>query len=486
LESTSSSEYEVRKNKIKELNDLGKIVYVDKFDKTHNTSEISKLELGTDVSIAGRIISKREFGKLVFFHVLDKAGKIQASVSINEFSKEELSFFKTLIDTADFIGIDGETYKTKRGELTIRVKSFKLLSKALRPLPEKWHGLSDVDSRFRQRYLDLISNEEVKDVFVKRAKIISFIRKFLEENNFVEVETPILQSVATGAAAKPFVTKHNTLDKDFFLRIAPEIYLKKVIAGGFEKVFEIGKNFRNEGMDASHLQEFTMLEWYAAYWNFEDNIEFVTKLIKELVYSINKDYKVKYQDYEFDFASEMKRVDYTKEINDLIDDSILDYDDLDKLKNKIKENDLLEDSDINKCFSIPALIDQLYKRKIRPFIIQPTILYNYPACLVPLARRNDKDNKIIDMFQLVIAGWEIVKAYSELIDPVIQRETFMEQAENKSKGDEEVMELDEDFLLAMEHGMPPMSGLGLGIDRLVAMLTNQETLRETVLFPQMK
>lgn len=486
MESTSSSEYSVRKNKIKELNDLGEIVYIDKFNKTHNASDIAGLELGTNVSMAGRIISKREFGKLVFFHILDKSGKIQASVSINEFSIEKLGFFKTLIDTADFIGIDGEIYKTKRGELTIRVKSFKLLSKALRPLPEKWHGLSDVDSRFRQRYLDLISNMEVKDVFIKRAKIISFIRKYLEDNNFIEVETPVLQSVATGAAAKPFVTKHNTLDKDFYLRIAPEIYLKKVIAGGLERVFEIGKNFRNEGMDASHLQEFTMLEWYAAYWNFEDNINFVTKLIKELVYSVNKDYKVEYQEHVFDFEKEIDRVDYTNELNKLIGDNILNYDELNILKNKIKEKDLLEESDINKCFSIPALIDLLYKRKIRPLIIKPTILYNYPACLIPLARRNDANKKIIDMFQLVIGGWEIVKAYSELVDPVTQREAFMEQADNKSKGDEEVMELDEDFLLAMEHGMPPMSGLGLGIDRLVAMLTNQETLRETVLFPQMK
>lgn len=270
------------------------------------------------------------------------------------------------------------------------------------------------------------------------------------------------------------------------MRIAPELYLKQAISGGFDRVFEIGKNFRNEGMDASHLQEFTMLEWYAAYWDYNDNISFTRKLLIGLLDEVYGSRTIEFEGHTIDFDSEWERMDYCQEINNLIQCNILDFTELDALKRIIQKYDLLNQNDLDKASSIPVLIDLLYKKKIRPYIIQPTIIFNYPACLIPLARRSDKDSRIIDMFQLVVCGWELVKAYSELVDPERQRDNFIEQAKNKSNGDEEAFEVDNNFLLAMEHGMPPMSGLGIGIDRLVALLCNQPTLRDVVLFPIMR
>ena len=286
--------------------------------------------------------------------------------------------------------------------------------------------------------------------------------------------------------ARPFITKHNTLDKDFYLRIAPELYLKQVVAGGFDRVFEIGKNFRNEGMDASHLQEFTMLEWYAAYWDFEDNIKFSEGLIKGLVQSVTGGTKIKFGDDEIEFGGDWMRIDYTKAMSDLLGEDVLSFTETAELKRAIESKNLLEKADLDKCKSVPSLIDMLFKRRLRPSIIQPTVLYNYPACLIPLARRNDENSNIIDMFQVVVSGWELMKAYSELVDPIIQREAFYEQLRNRNAGDDEAMDIDEAFVTAMEHGMPPMSGLGMGIDRLVAIICNQPTLRDVILFPLVK
>lgn len=477
--------FEIRKGKLADLRKCC-IPYADKFERSCTLADAINLTEDRHVSLCGRIVSKRIFGKFMFMKLWDISGIFQVSFSFNDFGEEAYKLLKTHVEVGDFIGAEGVVYRTKTGELTLKVKSYKFLSKALRPLPEKFHGLNNIDTRYRQRYLDLISNEETRDVFVKRSKTIQFIRRFLTDNDFLEVETPILQSVASGAAARPFITRHNVLDIELYMRIAPELYLKQAVAGGFDRVFEIGKNFRNEGMDASHLQEFTMLEWYAAYWDYNDNIDFIKKLFHSLLDDVYGSRVVEFDGHSLDFGTEWEKINYCEAVSYLIKSNILDYTDLNKLKEVIKKYDLLSQSDLDKSASIPALIDLLYKQRIRPHIIQPTILYNYPACLIPLARRNDEDNRIIDMFQLVVCGWEVVKAYSELVDPETQRTNFIEQAKNKSDGDDEAFEVDNDFLLAMEHGMPPMSGLGIGIDRLVAILCNQPTLRDVVLFPMMR
>ncbi len=478
-------EADIRKAKIKILKEKGINPYANKYKVSHGLLEASRLEEGETVAVAGRMIFRRDFGKFMFVKISDIYAKLQISLGVNEFEKEQYDFFNNFVDLGDYVGFEGVLYKTKTGELTVKAHSYKLLSKAVLPLPDKYHGLQDVDLRYRQRYLDLIANDESKQVFLTRNKIITYLRTFLNNNNFLEVETPVLQTVASGAAARPFVTKHNTLDKTMFLRIAPELFLKQVVAGGVPRVYEIGKNYRNEGMDAQHLQEFTMLEWYASYWNFEDNIEFLTKLIKGIVKEIKGSEKFEYLGTELDFSGVWPRVDYTKSLNDLLGVDILSYDDVEQLKKHVNSLNMFDKDDINEIVSLGGLFDYVYKRKIRPFIIQPTILYNYPN-LVPLARPSDENHKITEMFQLLMVGSEISKAYSELVDPELQRIGFEDQMKNKEKGDEEAFTIDEDFMLAMEHGMPPMSGLGLGIDRFVAILTNQETLRDVVLFPMMK
>ncbi len=480
-----SKESDIRLNKINTLKSMGINPYAPKFDATHSISQARELEEGAAVSVGGRMIFRRIFGKLSFLQIADINAKIQVSVQINFVGEEQYKFFKDFIDIGDYVGFTGELYHTQTGELTVRATEIKLLSKAMYPLPEKFHGLTDIEARYRQRYLDLISNDETKRVFKTRSKVINYIRNFLYDNDFMEVETPILQSVACGAAAKPFVTKHNALNKTYNLRISPETFLKQVVAGGIPRAFEIGKNFRNEGMDANHLQEFTMLEWYASFWDYNDNIEFITKLLRELVKLVNESGVITYQGTELDFNKEFERVDYIKSLNDLLGVDILAYDDVEVLKQDVLKLDIFDRKEIEETVSLGGLFDLMYKRKIRPNIVQPTILYNFPN-LVPLARPSDANPKTIEMFQVLVCGSELVKAYSELVDPIIQRKGFEEQMKNKMKGDEEAFELDEDFLLAMEHGMPCMSGLGMGIDRLMCVLMDQPNLRDVILFPNMK
>lgn len=483
---SSSNEIEIRREKIAYLKQKGITVYKQKFDRTHTIEQARELSLGTNVKIAGRIVLKRVMGKFSFMQIRDVFSIIQVSVSLNELGEEKYEFFKKMIELADFVGVSGSLYQTQTGKLTVRAESVELLSKALRPLPEKWHGLTDQELKYRQRYLDLISNEEARKVFVGRSKLLAYLRSFLHEHGFLEVETPILQSAVIGASAKPFFTKHNALNKMFNLRIAPETYLKQVIAGGFDRVFELGRCFRNEGMDTQHLQEFTMCEWYASYWNFEDNIAFFQKFLRGALDHLLGTQIITFQGHTLDFSKEWKRVNYTETLQQLLGFDFLEYTNRNDLVDKIVSTGLFEREEFNQIKTVGGVIDLCYKRKIRENIIEPTILYNYPACLVPLARRNDNNSKIIDMFQVLVCGIEICKAYSELVDPIIQRETLEEQARAKLDGDDEAMELDEDFVLAMEHGMPPISGLGCGMDRLLTIIYDQPSIRDVVLFPIMK
>ncbi len=480
-----ANEVKARREKIMAMKENGLIAYKDKFDRTHTIAEARQLNDGDKCRVCGRVTGRRGFGKLMFLDLYDVYGKIQLELTLNNLGEEKFAEIKKYLDQGDFVGVDGEICHTKVGELTVRAFDFVILTKALRPLPEKFHGVKDDDIRYRQRYLDCISNESTRETLKTRLKAIKYIRDFMDSHGFVEVETPILQGVASGAAAKPFITKHNALNKDFYLRIAPELALKEIIACGFDRVYEIGKNFRNEGMDPSHLQEFTVIEWYAAYWNFEDNIKFSTELFQGLVQHIKGSLKFEYQGVELDFEN-IRHINYCDELSKLIGSNILDFTDMESLKSVIKSKHLVDEGELESAKSLPATIDLLFKKALRNSLIQPCIVYNYPACLVPLARRNDNDPRVIDMFQFVVNGWEMDKAYSELVDPLTQREAFEEQARNRANGDEESFGVDEDFLLAMEHGMPPISGLGIGIDRLIALLTNQETLRDVIFFPMVK
>lgn len=477
-------EHEVRLEKFQTMQARG-VVYKDKFARTHTIAQARELNDEDTASLCGRVTALRWFGKLVFGRIYDIDGEIQFSLSKNDLPEEEFAFFKESVDVGDFIGVSGAMYHTQKGELTIRASSVIILSKSLRPLPEKFHGITDVDKKFRQRYLDCITGEETRNTLKLRIAMLRFIREYLQAAGFHEVETPILQNVASGAAARPFATHHNTLDIPLHLRIAPELFLKQVIACGFDRVFELGKNFRNEGMDAMHLQEFTMLEWYASYWDFNDNIDFVCKMMQELLLALRGTLQIEYQGQALDFSS-FAKMDYLAAINEILGANVFDFANTDSLKQHMLAQNILPAEEIKAAKSIPALVDLMFKRRLRNEIIQPTVVHNYPAFMVPLARRNDADPRTIDMFQVIFVGAEIVKAYSELVDPFMQRAAFEEQAANKAAGDDESFEMDEAFLLAMEHGMPPMSGLGFGIDRFMSILADQPTLRDVIFFPMMK
>ena len=485
MEENLSNEVDIRRQKIEELKKMGEIPYKEKYERTHTITE-AREALGKKVKIAGRIVARRIMGKFGFCQIRDIYDKIQVSVGRNEFSEEDYNFYKKMIDIGDFIGVEGEVYQTQTGEVTVKAEKIELLSKTLRPLPEKFHGVVDQEIKYRQRYLDLISNEDSRKIFLTRSKVVSFLRRYLEGNGFIEVETPILQTAVSGASARPFFTHHNALDMECNLRIAKECYLKQCIGAGIDRVFELGKDFRNEGMDPSHLQEFTQVEWYASYWNFEDNIKFFKKMIVELLQNCIGTTKVNYQGQEIDFSGDWKRVDYVETMKELLGCDFLAIDNVDEMKKVIVERGLFGYAELEECKSVRTLIDYVYKRKIRADIVNPTIIFNYPAVLMPLARINDKDDRIIDAFQVVAGGAEIVKAYSELVDPMRQRKNFEDQLKEKAAGDEETMDVDEDFLLAMEHGMPPISGLGFGIDRFMQFIFDCPNIRDVVLFPLMK
>ena len=477
----------VRREKLEEIKNFTN-PYPERYEVSNTLLEARSLDDGTkDVSIAGRIVFMRKMGKLSFIRIRDLEADIQVQLKADTTDEKDYDFFKKLIDLGDFIGAKGEIITTQTGEKTLLASNITFLGKALKPLPEKFHGLSDVELKYRQRYVDLISNEESRKVFLGRSKLYAFLHKYLGENGFLQVETPIMQNAVCGAAARPFYTHHNALDMDFNLRIAPETYLKQCIAGGFNRVYEVAKCFRNEGMDTQHLQEFTQVEWYVSYWNFEDNVKFYQGFIKALLMELLGTTKVEYQGHTLDFGVEnWNRINYVEKMREILGFDFLSVEDPEELKNKIVEKGLFTLNDLEEYKSVSQIIDFVYKKTIRENIVQPTIMYNYPAFLIPLARRNDNDNRIIDVFQVVACGSELCKAYSELVNPITQRENFLDQLKAKEQGDEETMEIDEGFMGAMEQGMPPISGLGFGIDRLLMIIYNQPSIRDVVLFPMMK
>jgi lysyl-tRNA synthetase class 2 len=471
------------------LKSKGIIAFADKFEKIYNLEEIRQLDLGKKVKTAGRIVLFREMGKITFGHLQDFWGRMQVVFKEDVLSKNNYDLFIKTIDIGDFIGIEGEIFKTKKGELSILVNKYTFLSKALMPLPEKWAGLKNIEIKYRKRYLDLITNEETRKRFLFRSKFISELRRFYENEGFIEVETPVLCNVPSGALAKPFKTHHNALDKDVFLRIAPEIYLKQAIVGGFEKIFEVARSFRNEGMDPTHLQDFTMVEHYCAYWDYKMNMEFTEKMLTLIINKLKGTLKLKILNH----AGNLVDVDFSTPWNvvafrDLIlNDSGIDIDKfprVDNLRKAIMDKHITIDGD--EKLGRGNLIDALYKIISREKIIRPTFLVGHPVDVSPLARRNENNPLITDRFQLVINGWEVVNAYSELIDPIDQKERFENQMKAKESGDEEAMQKDTEFIEAIEHGMPPVSGWGMGVDRIIALLTQQPNLKDVILFPLLK
>ena len=481
----STNELEARLQKVENIKQRDGVVWKDKFERSHKISEARELADDTSVTLAGRVTALRWLGKLMFGRIYDIEGEIQFSMSREELGEENYKFMKANVDLGDFIGITGTLYHTTAGELTVKVSKYEILSKALRPLPEKFHGLTDTETRYRQRYLDIISNPEARNALLGRFQMTHNLREYMNRNGFLEIETPIMQNIASGAAAKPFTTHHNALDADFQLRISPELFLKQAIGAGFDRVYEVAKDFRNEGMDAMHLQEFTMIEWYAAYWDYKRNIDFTWNMVQELIQKARGTLQIEYQGTMLDF-SKYEMIDYTAKMNELFGCSILEFDDVDKLRQQLYDNGMFPVGELDDLKSIPTLVDYVYKRKIRNQIVQPTFLYNYPTYMVPLARHNDEDDRRLDMYQLLVAGGELCKGYSELVNPIQQLAAFEEQAKNIAGGEEEAFNPDNDFVRSMEHGFPPISGVGMGIDRLAMIVFNQPTARDVILFPIMK
>ena len=481
------SEQEViRRNKLDEIRKTCN-PYPAKYERTNTLKEAKELADGTkDVKLAGRVGFARKMGKLSFVKIKDIEANFQLEFREDVIGEERYDFFKRLIDSGDFIGAKGEIFTTQTGEKTLRVEEFEFLGKALRPLPEKFHGLQDTELKYRERYVDLITNEESRKVFVGRSKFYLFVRNYLDKHGFLEVETPIIQTSVSGATAKPFFTHYNALDLDCNLRIAPECYLKELITGGYDRVYEVAKCFRNEGMDPQHNPEFTQVEWYASYWDFEDNIVFFQDFLKEAFTYLTGSPIITYQENTLDFSKPFERINYVEKMREILGFDFLNETDVDAYKEKVIEKGFFSAKDMAEYKSVPALTDFLYKKLLRANIVGPVVMYNYPASLKPLARRNDEDKNMVDCFQIVVCGAEICNAYSELVDPAVQRSTFEDQLRAKEAGDDETMDLDEDYLLAMEQGMPPISGLGFGVDRLMMLAFNQASVRDVILFPTMK
>ena len=475
-----------------EILDAGTSLFANGFVKQHDAAFVlaeneSKTpeELASErisYSLAGRIMSLRSFGKMAFFHVMDPSGRIQCYASREILGDEAYAVFKKL-DTGDIVGITGSMFRTKTDELTLECSSVTLLTKSIRPLPEKYHGLKDVETRYRQRYVDLLVTPRTREVFAKRIKIVREFRRFMEERGFLEVETPMLQPIPGGATAKPFSTKHNALDMLMYLRIAPELYLKRLLVGGFEKVFEINRNFRNEGISIRHNPEFTMCEFYWAYATFEDLMDLTENLIGQLALEVCGSYRITYQGNEVDLTpGTWKRLAFYDSLQSIGGHSPEFYNDANAMSEYIrKRGEKVIDNE-----KLGKLQAKLFDLDVEPHLVQPHFIYHYPTDISPLSRRNDQNPAITDRYELFITGREIANAFSELNDPADQRKRFEDQVAEKVAGDDEAHSMDEDYLRALEYGMPPAAGEGIGIDRLVMLLTDSPSIREVILFPVLK
>jgi lysyl-tRNA synthetase class 2 len=476
----------IRLKKLEAIKKVGILVYPGQTKRTHSISEalkdFSKLaKAKKEVVLVGRIRSLREHGGSTFLHFEDGTSQIQAYFKRDRLGEKGYQFFLENFDIGDFIEIQGFLFTTKKGEKTIETSDFKMLAKSLLPLPEKWHGLRDIEERFRKRYLDLIFNPEVKKKFELRSRIIKEIRAFLEKEGFLEVETPILQPIYGGAKARPFKTYHNALDLTLYLRIAPELYLKRLLIGGFEKVYEIGRVFRNEGLDRHHNPDFTVLEFYWAYKDYKELMRFCEQMFEKIIKNIFGKLEIKYEGKKINFKAPWQRIEFCQFLQK---ETKLDYETL-NLK-ALKERAQKLGLKIERADQKPEVADKIFKKFCLPKIWQPTFIIHHPLGSFPLAKSLDKNPRKLANFQLIVAGWELINAFSELNDPLEQRRRFEEQEKIYKEGFEEAQRMDEDFLEALEYGMPPAAGFGLGIDRLVALLTDSHSLREVILFPLMR
>lgn len=474
----------IRVDKLESMRKQGIEPYVDRYNRSHMSSDIienfEELE-EQEVSVAGRIMSKRDQGKTAFIHVQDMSGRIQAYVRKDAIGEEMFEVFKTF-DIGDIVGVKGTVFRTQKGEISVRAQEVTLLSKSLRPLPEKFHGLTNVEMRYRQRYLDLIMNTESRENFVTRSKIIRAMREYLESKGFLEVETPTLMTIPGGAAARPFITHHNALDMDLYLRIALELPLKRLIVGGFEKVFEIGRNFRNEGISIKHNPEFTMMELYQAYANYEDIMNLMEDMIVNIVQKVCNSMEITYQGETINFTKPWRRIQMLDAIKEY---SGVDFKEIttDEEARQVAREKRIE---IKKDDGKGKIINSFFEEYVEPKLIQPTFIIGHPVEISPLAKRNALNPEYTDRFEVFIYGREMGNAFSELNDPIDQRGRFEKQMLEREKGDDEAHMMDEDFVQALEYGLPPTGGLGVGIDRLVMLLTDSPSIRDVILFPTMR
>ncbi|MBF0412232.1 MAG: lysine--tRNA ligase [Desulfamplus sp.] len=510
----SSTLLKARKDKMNELKESGVNLYPNDFKVSNTIGELHQFtqissetlgekeiilgEHGTPFSVAGRMMAVNNFGKSSFIRFKDRTGQIQAYVQKNFVGADGYAVFKKL-DIGDFIGIEGPLFQTKTGEWTLLAKNLRLLSKSVRPLPEKYHGIKDPEKRYRQRYLDLIMNEQARDIFIKRSKIVSTMRKFFEERDFMEVETPMMQPLPGGAEATPFKTWHNALGMELFLRIAPELYLKRLVVGGFEKVFEINRNFRNEGVSTRHNPEFTMVEFYQAYSTYEDLMDMTEEMFRTIAMEVNGTFQVEYQGEVIDFrgidnqgnivkepdaqnGGKWRRISMIESLTTIggIDSAIIG--DSEKLLEVADQKGIK----ITKKERYGKILTKLFDALVEPKLIQPTFITGYPVEVSPLSRKSDTNPELTDRFELFIAGREIANGFSEINDPADQYERFLQQVSQRTEGDTEAHIMDSDYVEALEYGMPPTAGEGIGIDRLVMLLTDSPSIREVILFPHMK
>ncbi|EJO5347455.1 lysine--tRNA ligase [Clostridium botulinum] len=477
-----------RFEKLKELQANGKDPFdVYKVERTHTSEQVKEnyeqLE-GKSVTVAGRLMSKRVHGKAGFSDICDRYGKIQLYIKINDVGEEKLKEYKTF-DIGDIISVTGAVFKTRTGETSIHITDFQLVCKSLRPLPEKWHGLKDPDLRYRQRYVDLIINQDVRDTFIKRTAIIKTMREYLDNRGFLEVETPILSPIAGGAAAKPFITHHNALDIDMYLRIATELYLKRLIVGGFEKVYEIGRNFRNEGMDIRHNPEFTVIELYEAYADYNDMMEITENMVAYICEKVLGTTKVQYEETEIDFAPPWRRLTMVDAVKEYVGVDFNTIKDDCEAREIAKEKNIQFKKELKDCTKGDVLIG-LFEEFCEEKLIQPTFICDYPVENSPLTKKKRGNEEFTERFEGFVYGREICNAYSELNDAIVQKDRFIQQLKERELGDDEAYMMDDDFITSLEVGMPPTGGLGIGIDRLIMFLTDTHSIRDVILFPTMK